>query len=80
MTASHAVLLSSASKAVTPWNSIDAYPVEDLRTIRTGETFTNEREIQMCLNCTRVKCNNCLDGWKMLVAIRPHKPRGRKKH
>lgn len=68
-------MLASATRAVKPWASLDA-TVYDLRTIRSSDTFTDQATIDICLKCPRAECCNCLDGWKSISAIRPHKKRG----
>lgn len=68
-------MLASATRAVKPWASLDA-TVYDLRTTRSSDTFTDQATIDICLKCTRAECCNCLDGWRSVAAIRPHKKRG----
>lgn len=68
-------MLASATRAVKPWDSLDA-TVYDLRTVSKSDVFTDQATIEICLNCPRVECCNCLDGWKSISAIRPHKKRG----
>ena len=68
-------MVRSATRAVKPWASLDA-TVYDLRTVSKSDVFTDQATIEICLNCPRAECCNCLDGWKSISAIRPHKKRG----
>lgn len=71
-------MLTSAARAVKPWASLDS-TIYDLRTVRSSDTFTDQATIDICLKCPRVECCNCLDGWRSVAAIRPHKKRGRRR-
>lgn len=71
-------MLASATRAVKPWNSLDA-TVYDFRTISKSDVFTDQATIDICLKCPLAECCNCLDGWKSVAAIRPHKKRGRRR-
>lgn len=71
-------ILVSATRAVRPWDSLDA-TVYDLRTVSKSDVFTDQAQIEICLRCPLAECNNCLDGWKSISAIRPHKKRGRRR-
>ena len=55
--------IQAAAGASRPWNSVDA-TVEDLRTERMSSLFTNQREIDICLNCPLPECCNCVEAWK----------------
>ena len=68
-------MVRSATRAVKPWASLDA-TVYDLRTVSKSDVFTDQAQIEICLRCTLSECCNCLDGWKSISAIRPHKKRG----
>lgn len=70
-------MLASAAHAVRPWDSMDA-TVYDFRTISKSDVFTDQAQIEICLRCPRSECCNCLDGWRSVAAIRPHKKRGKR--
>ena len=61
----------TAVRATRPWQSIYAEPVYDIRLKRTSEVYTDQNQINLCLNCPQAECNNCLDGWRLLKYARP---------
>lgn len=71
-------MLTSAARAVKPWRSLDS-TVYDLRTISKSDVFTDQATIDICLRCPRAECCNCLDGWRSVASIRPHKKRGKRR-
>lgn len=68
-------MLTSAARAIKPWDSLDS-TIYDLRTVRSSDTFTDQATIDICLRCQSEECCNCLEGWRSVAAIRPHKKRG----
>ena len=58
-------------RASLPWRSIYADPVRDGRLKTTSDVYTDQRQIDMCLNCPYPECHNCIDGWHRLKYARP---------
>lgn len=64
-----------AVRSSVPWHSIYAEPLPDKRLKKTSDVYTDQRQIDMCLNCPAPECNNCIDGWHRIKYARPRKAR-----
>lgn len=71
-------LIRMTFHAVEPWDSVNASAVTDLRTVSTGVVYTDQRIIDICLNCPKAKCNNCMKYWGQLQEARPTEKKGKR--
>lgn len=56
--------------ASQPWSSVYAVQYADSRMQKRSALYTDQRIIDLCLNCKQKECSNCLDSWKKLKRIR----------
>lgn len=52
------MLVKSAQYAARPWNSI--YAERDQYDMRMSTVYTDQKQIDKCLNCPRRECVGCL--------------------
>lgn len=62
------ITVAAANSATLPWRSIYAEPLDRRRAV-SSDTLTDQRQIDICLNCPCPVCTNCMDNWKSIRSI-----------
>lgn len=66
-------------RATKPWASPYSEKL-DRRTDYQSDLYTDQKQIDICLNCPRPTCTDCMDAWKDIRSIQyPIAKRKRKK-